>query len=120
MLVASFSFILVLFIAGVAFVGSGTDSLRVILATVLPYVAISTFLTGIVYRVIKWASSPVPFHIPTTCGQQKSLPWIKSSWLENPHSKFGTFARVAMEILLFRSLFRNSRANLRGGKARIQ
>ena len=52
----------------------------------------------------------MPFHIPTTCGQQKSLPWIKSSWIESPHNKFGVAVRMALEILLFRSLFRNTRA----------
>jgi [DsrC]-trisulfide reductase subunit M len=113
--VALSSLILVLFIAGIAFVSGGAGFSRTILGTVLPYVAIATFLAGIVYQVLKWASSPVPFHIPTTCGQQKSLPWIKSSWLESPHNKLGTAARVAVETLLFRSLFRNSRARLEEG-----
>ena len=85
------------------------------LGFILPYAAILTFLAGLAYRVIKWANSPVPFHIPTTCGQQRSLPWLKSSWIENPHNKAGVVVRMALEILLFRSLFRNSRAQLREG-----
>jgi len=76
---------------------------------VLPYVAVSLFIIGVVYRVLKWASSPVPFRIPTTCGQEKSLPWIKSSPLDNPHNLPGVIGRMALEVLAFRSLFRNTK-----------
>ena len=44
-----------------------------IFGVVIPYIAIGVFILGIVYRVIKWAMSPVPFRWPTTAGQQKSL-----------------------------------------------
>ena len=81
----------------------------------IPYVAISVFILGIIYRVFKWAKSPVPFRIPTTSGQQKSLPWIKSSKLENPHTTWGVIRRMLLEILLFRSLFKNTKAELRDG-----
>ncbi len=113
------SFILVLVAVGLSFVGGEANSSRVFLGVVLPYAAIAVFLTGIVYRVLKWAGSPVPFHIPTTCGQQKSLPWIKSSWVESPHTRLGVAARMALEILLFRSLFRNSRAQIRRDGPRL-
>ena len=106
------SFILILVVAGLGFAGGETNGSRLILGVILPYAAIVVFLTGIVYRVVKWADSPVPFHIPTTCGQQKTLPWIKSSWIESPHSKLGVTVRMALEILLFRSLFRNSKAEI--------
>jgi [DsrC]-trisulfide reductase subunit M len=86
-----------------------------LLGAILPYAAMTAFLMGLVYRVLKWAQSPVPFHIPTTCGQQKSLSWIKSSWIESPHSRLGVVTRMALEILFFRSLFRNNRAQLREG-----
>jgi nitrate reductase gamma subunit len=55
---------------------------------------------------------PVPFSIPTTCGQGKSLPWIKSDSLESPSGTAGVIGRMALEVLLFRSLFRNSRLYL--------
>ena len=109
------SFILILVVAGLSFAGGESNGSRVLLGVILPYAAMAAFLAGLVYRVLKWANSPVPFHIPTTCGQQKSLPWIKSSWIENPYTKLGVAVRMALEILFFRSLFRNSRAQLREG-----
>jgi len=83
---------------------------------IIPYAAFIVFLTGVTYRTLVWAKSPVPFRIPTTCGQQKSLPWIKSSSLESPHTTAGVIGRMALEVLFFRSLFRNSKLELRGGK----
>jgi nitrate reductase gamma subunit len=73
------------------------------------------FLLGFVYRILKWARSPVPFRITTTCGQQKSLPWIKNSNLESPHNALGVIGRMALEIFLFRSLFRNTQAEMKDG-----
>lgn len=102
-------------VAGLSFAGGDANSSRVLLGVILPYAAMAAFLVGLAYRVLKWANSPVPFHIPTTCGQQKTLPWIKSSWIESPHTKLGVAVRMALEILLFRSLFRNSRAEIREG-----
>lgn len=92
-------------------------NLQFLLGVVLPYAALATFTLGFIYRVVKWAKSPVPFRIPTTCGQQKSLPWIKQSKIENPTSTTGVVIRMALEVLLFRSLFRNLKAETReGGK----
>jgi len=110
-----FPLIVVLLLAGLAYMGGQAADTRVFLGVVLPYAAISTFLVGLSYRVIRWANSPVPFHTPTVCGQQKSLPWLKSSWIESPHNRGGVLVRMAMEILLFRSLFRNNQARLREG-----
>jgi len=71
---------------------------------------------GIIYRVLFWwGSSPVPFCIPTTCGQEKSLPWIKQNKLESPSSTLGVIGRMALEVLLFRSLFRNLKTQLYDG-----
>ncbi len=112
---ALFSLLLVLALAAAAYAGAQAATLRWLLGVVLPYGALVVFLAGTIYRVVRWAASPVPFRIPATCGQQKSLPWIKSSWLENPHTQAGAFVRVALEVLLFRSLFRNTRARLREG-----
>jgi nitrate reductase gamma subunit len=85
------------------------------LAVIVPYAAIAVFLLGLAWRVVEWSNSPVPFRIPTVCGQQKSLAWIKSSRLESPSTTLGVIGRMALEILLFRSLFRNNRTVLREG-----
>ena len=105
----------VLIIAAIAALAAQSPPARWLIAVVLPYAAALTLLAGLTWRVIRWASSPVPFRIPTVCGQQKSLPWIKPGWLESPYTTTGVVARMALEILLFRSLFRNSRVDLRDG-----
>lgn len=97
------------------FMGVGVVGLNSLFGIVIPYSALIVFLIGVVYRVGKWAKSPVPFRIPTTCGQQKSLPWIKANNLESPYNTLGVIGRMALEVLLFRSLFRNTRAELRNG-----
>jgi nitrate reductase gamma subunit len=79
---------------------------------VIPYLAIVLFIAGFIHRVLKWASSPVPFHIPTICGQQKSLPWIKTSRVDSPSTTGGVVARLALEVLLFRSLLKNEKVEL--------
>jgi nitrate reductase gamma subunit len=79
---------------------------------VIPYGAVVLFIVGFVYRVLKWASSPVPFHIPTVCGQQKSLPWIKDNKVDSPHTTGGIIARLALDILCFRPLLKNDKIEL--------
>ena len=86
-----------------------------IFGVILPYTAIGIFVLGIIYRVIKWARSPVPFRWPTTSGQQKSLSWIKANNLESPYNTWGVIGRMILEIFLFRSLFRNTKVELRDG-----
>ena len=110
-----YSLMAVLLLAGLALLAGSLQGLRMVAGVVVPYAAIAMFLAGVTLRVVRWAGSPVPFRIPTTCGQQKSLPWIKSGWLESPHSTLGVIARMALEILLFRSLFRNTKVELRQG-----
>jgi len=97
-------------LGGVA--GMGAYSL---FGIIIPYAAFLGFLSGVAVRTVVWAKSPVPFRIPTTCGQQKSLPWIKSSPLESPHNTAGVIGRMFFEVLFFRSLFRNSKIELRDG-----
>lgn len=101
--------ILVLFV----FIGVWGLGLYSLFAVIIPYAAIATFIVGFIYRVLKWARAPVPFHIPTVCGQQKSLPWIKSNNIESPSSTAGVITRMVLEVLLFRSLFRNERAEVK-------
>ena len=56
------------------FLGVSAVGLQVVFGVIVPYAAVSVFLIGVVYRVLKWATIPVPFRITTVCGQQKSLP----------------------------------------------
>ncbi len=102
----------VLVLALIAAVGAGTAGLYFVFAVALPYVAIALFLGGVIWKVLAWAKCPVPFRIPTTCGQQWTLPWIKHNNLENPRNTRGVLARMALEVLFFRSLFRNTRASV--------
>jgi nitrate reductase gamma subunit len=110
-----YSIVVVLSLCILGYLGGSVAGLRALTGTILPYAAMVTFLVGVSYRLIRWARSPVPFRITTTCGQQKSLPWIKAGWLESPYTTLGVIARMALEVLLFRSLFRNTQAELREG-----
>lgn len=99
--------ILLLITAGIG--GMGWYSL---FGVIIPYAAVFAFIAGFIFRVLKWASSPVPFHIPTVCGQQKSLPWIKANYIDSPSTSGGVVARLALDILLFRTLFKNEKVEL--------
>ena len=96
-------------------VGVWAFDMRVLLGIIIPYLAFLTFFVGLIYRVIGWARSPVPFRIPTTGGQQKTLPWIKYNRFDNPSNTLGVIGRMIFEVLTFRSLFRNTRMEFRGG-----
>ena len=106
---AFLSLVAVLAVMLAAYVGTGVLDAKFLFGTFLPYAAIATFLIGFIYRIVDWAKSPVPFRIPTTCGQQKSLEWIKSDRLDNPHDTIGVIGRMALEVLCFRSLFRDTK-----------
>jgi len=106
--------VLALVLAGYA--GAASGSLQTIFGIVLPYAALAVFVLGMVYRLARWARSPVPFRIPTTGGQQQSLPWIRRSRLDNPSTTLEVLGRMALEVLCFRSLFRNTKIELRDGK----
>ena len=97
----------------VALAGAQVAAGRLVLSVGLPYVAALTLLAGLVWRVASWARSPVPFRIPTTCGQQRALDWIPSSRLDNPSTGLGAAVRVLLEVVAFRSLFRGVRAHQR-------
>jgi nitrate reductase gamma subunit len=103
-------------LALIAALAGQSGGLRAALGMGVPYAALAIFLAGFCYRVLRWARSPVPFRIPTTCGQERSLPWIKAAPLDNPATGAGAVGRMALEILLFRSLFRNTRSRLRDGR----
>jgi nitrate reductase gamma subunit len=106
-------------IASAAAAAGRVDALSPVVAIVLPYFAIAVFLLGLSWRVVRWSSSPVPFRIPTVCGQQKSLEWIKPGRLDSPYSTAGVIGRMALEILFFRSLFRGTKSRLQDGSRLI-
>ena len=97
----------------IPWVGVGAFDLRVLFGVIVPYAAMATFFIGIIVRVIDWGKSPVPFRIPTTAGQEWSFPWIKSNPIDNPRGTGGVIVRMILEVLLFRSLFRNTRLEYR-------
>lgn len=113
MIISSLIFLIILAIP-LAAVGWG--NLYFLFGIIFPYLAFFIFLLGFIYRVWRWAQSPVPFRIPTTCGQQKSLPWIKVSFFDNPYNTLGVIGRMFLEIILFRSLFRNNKVEIRDGR----
>lgn len=109
-----FPFFAVIALILLAVIGTAAN-LHFLFGVVIPYAALFIFIFGVIYRVLKWAKSPVPFCIPTTCGQQKSLPWIKQNKLENPSSTLHVIGRMALEVFTFRSLFRNIKGELHDG-----
>jgi len=114
-LACCFSLFAVIILVLVPFLGA-TAGLHVVFGVVIPYLAGLTFLAGLLYRIVTWARTPVPYRIPTTCGQNRSLPWIKRSLrdkLESPENAIYALGRMALEVLFFRSLFRNLRTELR-------
>jgi nitrate reductase gamma subunit len=72
------------------------------------YACAAVFLCGVTWNVWGWARAPEPFRIPTTTGQQRSLGGIPASRIESPSTGLGVVCRMALEVLLFRSLFRNT------------
>ena len=106
--------LLVLSLIGAAY-GVAAAGGELFFGVLIPYLALAVFLGGMIWRVLTWARVPVPFKIPTTCGQQKTLPWIKHQSIESPYTKGQVFIRMLLEVVLFRSLFRNTRMELRSG-----
>jgi nitrate reductase gamma subunit len=102
----------VLLLILVSYLGVAVAGLQIIFGVVIPYLAVLAFLVGVSRKVMDWARSPVPFRITTTAGQQKSLPWIAHQKLDNPFTPGQVVLRMLLEVLLFRSLFRNTRAKL--------
>lgn len=108
--------LIVVALAAIAWIGTDAFHLDMLFGVIIPYIALALFIVGFVIRIIKWARSAVPFRIPTTCGQEKSMPWVKQAKLDNPSSSAGVVGRMLLEVLCFRSLFRNSKAKKDGDK----
>lgn len=108
-------FVFIGFLLVVVYIATGVLQLNYLFGVLIPYASLLLFLGGFIYRVYTWASAPVPYRVPTTAGQARSLSWIKRDRFETPHTLFEVLVRMAMEVLLFRSLFRNNKAELRAG-----
>ena len=88
----------VLLLALVAYLGVAIG-LEYLFGVIIPYVSVILFLGGFIWKIYDWVKSPVPFRIPTTCGQAKSLEWIKRDELESPSGFWGVFGRMSLEVL---------------------
>ena len=107
--------IAVIVLALIPYVGITYGKLEYVFAIIIPYAAAAILVLGMLFKLIDWIRRPVPFRIPTTCGQEKSLDWVKTNPLESPSNPFMAAVRVLSEVFLFRSLFRNTKAELHGG-----
>jgi len=111
------SLLAVIVLGGIAFLIA--PSAPILFGVLLPYAAVLVFIAGFVWRIMSWAKSPVPFRIPTTGGQQRSLDFIKPARLDSPFTTTETIGRMILEVFLFRSLFRNTKAELRKDGKRL-
>lgn len=109
------AFLAVIALILIAFVGGQVPGVQYLFGVVIPYLAFAIFLGGFVYRVVDWAKSPVPFRIPTTSGQEYSLPWIKQNKLDCPVTFWQVIGRMVLEIFTFRSLFKNTKTTMHAG-----
>ena len=107
-----YSLIAVVVLGLISYAGVAVLGLEGFFGIFIPYLALIVFVVGFASRIIKWGKTPVPFRIPTTSGQQKSLSWIRHDRLDSPYSKAEVVGRMFLEILLFRSLFKNSRVGI--------
>lgn len=89
------------------------------LLAVALYGAAASSLGGLCWRIWRWADTPEPFQIPTTTGQQASLEGIAASRIESPSTRWGVVVRMALELFLFRSLFRNTAAGPTFGSGEV-
>ncbi len=110
-----FPLAVVIALAVIAWIGSAILGLQDLFGIVVPYAALFLFVSGFCWRVLYWARSPVPFKIPTTCGQGYSMPWVKRDKLEAPVSTGEVLGRMFLEVFLFRSLWRNTKTSIKPG-----
>lgn len=93
---------------------------EMVFGVILPYAALVVFVLGFISKVVNWGKSPVPFRIPTVGGQQRSLDWIKPNRLDSPYTPIATVGRMMLEVLTFRSLFRNSKVEITEERGLVQ
>lgn len=75
---------------------------------VLAMAALAAFTSAgaLVWKVVRWMRAPVPFRIPLTLGQQKSIASVSHSRSGTPHASGEVLLRVLLDSVLFRPLFR--------------
>ena len=110
--------VLVLFLALISYLAA-LAGLYFLFGVIIPYISVILFVLGFLWRIYDWMKSPVPFRIPTTSGQAKSLEWIKKDELESPSGFLGVVGRMTLEVLFFRSLFRNTKAEMAPGPSLV-
>ncbi len=82
---------------------------------IIPYLAVLTFLVGLIARILQWANVPVPLPLCSTGGQQRPLHRVKANETESPTTTLGVIKGMVLEVLLFRSLFTSTRLELENG-----
>ncbi|HED30599.1 MAG TPA: menaquinol oxidoreductase [Prosthecochloris aestuarii] len=102
-------------LALIPYVGVEYAGLDYVFGVVIPYAAAAVLALGLLFRMLDWLRRPVPFNITSTCGQGQSLDWIRQDKIESPSRRWHAAVRVLSEVLLFRSLFRNNKAEFRKG-----
>ncbi|ARM30051.1 sulfate reduction electron transfer complex DsrMKJOP subunit DsrM [Prosthecochloris sp. HL-130-GSB] len=102
-------------LALIPYVGVEYAGLDYVFGVVIPYAAAAVLVLGLLFRMLDWLRRPVPFNITSTCGQGQSLDWIRQDKIESPSRRWHAAVRVLSEVLLFRSLFRNNKAEFRKG-----
>ena len=110
--------ILVISLSIMSYLGA-LAGLDFLLGVIIPYISALLFILGFIWKILDWMKSPVPFRIPTTSGQAKSLEWVKKDELESPSGFLGVVGRMSMEVLFFRSLFRNTKAEMAPGPSLV-
>ncbi len=111
----SFSFLVVIAFALIAGVGSQIPGMGYFFGVAIPYLAFAIFIGGFIYRIMDWGKSPVPFSIQSTRGQAKSLDFIKHDKLSAPDTNVQVVGRILLEVLIFRPLFFNTKAEIHKG-----
>lgn len=96
----SYTFVTAIFYTAIFFIAIANIT---IFYTAIFYAAFAIFVVGFMYRVIRWANIPVPTNIVTTGG---------TGYLSNPQSRTAAALRVASEVLIFLSLWRNTKYDL--------
>ena len=111
---ALYSLFFVFALVLIPLIGVGAAKLNVFFGICIPSTALLVFLAGFVCKVYGWAKRPVPFRIPTTGGQQEPYDptLFKQNKWDNPSTGPQTFMRMLLEVLCFRSLFRNTAVKL--------
>jgi len=108
-----FSLLAVFALIAIAYAGTAGAGMHYLFGVVIPYASVIVFFVGLIAKVVGWGRSAVPFAIPTTCGQEKTLSWIKPNKIDNPNTGGAVMARMFFEVLFFRSLFRNTKLDYR-------